>query len=178
MPTTAALMLGIDPGINNASWALITEEGDLVDAGIVYNPYETDGLVEKYKKPVVMAQVLAQKLGGLGKTHKGISHVSFEWLQGHSGRNFYSLCSMSIVNGAVIGSFPKCEFRAFPPNKWKGRIIDKDTVHAEIVADITAKSRARLNEILSPYDVEDQHNIFDAIGVALFGLKELRDGKF
>jgi hypothetical protein len=158
-------VLGIDPGINECSYAVLNDRGELVEAGLIPNPYKKTGRVEKLKKASMMCQALREKLYDL----EDVDIVMIEASTGSSGglKNYNTMCRMALVSGCAYGACDADHIDFVAPQTWKVT-RDKFENHEIYLKSVPEIERGKLDNFLNEVAASKQHNVIDAFCIALW----------
>jgi len=158
-------ILAIDPGIDNASYAILDAHGGLVEAGMIKNTYKTKGKVEKLKKATIMCLELRNKCAILPPVDLTIIEASTASADGM--KNYNTMCRMGLVSGAAFGACDTKYVEFVPPQTWK-KVRDKAEKHALYLEEVSAAEKKKLAGFLKGTLKSKQHNILDAYCMALW----------
>jgi hypothetical protein len=161
-------VIGIDPGIDDASYAII-DNGSLIEAGIIRNSYKPKGKIEKLLKANVMALDLRNKL--LELEHVDYAIVEASASSSHGLRNFNTMCRMAMVSGAALGAVNADFIEFVPPPTWKEK-KDKLDNHAVMLAKVSQHERNKLQKFAEKTIASKRHNVIDAYLIALWGYNQ------
>jgi hypothetical protein len=161
-------VIGIDPGIDDASYAII-EDGSLIDAGIIRNNYKPKGKVEKLLKAEMMGLMLREFLYTLDNVDIAIIEASAS--SSHGLRNFNTMCRMAMVSGAALGAVKADRIEFVPPPTWKVK-KDKLENHAVMLATVSEHERQKLQAFAEKTIKSKRHNVIDAYLIALWGYNQ------
>lgn len=161
-------VLGIDPGIDDVSYAII-DDGHLVDAGLVRNSYKKKGKVEKLLKATHMALDIRNQLLSLDSVDYAYVEASTASADGL--RNYNTMCRMALVSGAALGSVDAKFIDFVPPQTWKC-VRDKADNQAMVLKSVSKYERDKLNSFLIDLPKSKHHNVIDAYCIALWGYNQ------
>ena len=161
-------VLAIDPGIDNASYAILDDDGGLIEAGLIPNPYKTKGRVEKLKKATMMCLEVRNKLLILPEVDLTVIEASTASADGAN--RFNNFCRMCLVSGAAFGACDTMSVEFVPPQTWK-RKRDKAENHAVYMAEVSDTEKLKLQGFLKGIAKTKQHNVLDAYFIAVWAQK-------
>jgi hypothetical protein len=172
-------ILTIDPGYsfkNGAGYAIIDDETfRLKDCGVI-RPF-APGLVS-----FLAAEEISDKLKKAWEEQVGFSYdpvmLYIEFPRFHNGANINneSLLMLSYMSGIIRRDFkiPINRVCFVRPNEWKGS-QNKDQTEVAVLATLDTWSKKILERELSSLPKSLHHNVFDAIGLALWGLEKFKN---
>lgn len=158
-------VMGIDPGINEASYAILDDDGALIEAGLIKNTYKTNGKVEKLKKAAVMCLEMRNKLIVLPEVDLTVIEASTASADGM--KNYNTMCRMGLVSGCAFGACDSRYVEFVPPQTWK-RTRDKAENHALYMENVSESERKKLQKYLKGIPKTKQHNVLDAYCMAVW----------
>lgn len=161
-------VMGIDPGINEAAYAILDDSGGLIEAGLIPNSYKTKGKVEKLKKATIMCLEVRNKCMVLPPVDLTIIEASTASADGM--KNYNTMCRMGLVSGAAFGACDTKYVEFVPPQTWK-RTKDKAENQALYLEDVSADEKKKLQGFLKGIAKTKQHNVIDAFCIALWAHK-------
>lgn len=160
--------MGIDPGINEASYAILNDAGELIEAGLISNTYKTKNRVEKLKKATVMCLELRNKLAILPGVDLTIIEASTASSDGM--KNYNTMCRMGLVSGTAFGACDSKYVEFVPPQTWK-ITRDKTENHVEYLKTVPKSEKDKLANFLKGVAKTKQHNVLDAYCIALWAYR-------
>ncbi len=158
------IVLGMDPSVNQTSYALVDSHEGLIDAGILCNPYRPVGKIDHLVKATSMCALLAQVLPLL----KGADIAIMEASCGHC-VNIGDFARMALVSGAGLGACYADRLVFVAPPTWK-IVKDKDKNHVLYFEQTSLEDLEKLAVFAEEYPQKIRHNLYDAFCIAAYGL--------
>lgn len=143
--------VAIDPGVHMTAVAYF-ENGKLSDA--VYLPTTA-------MSAVIVTQIYAER----------------PRMRERSPVRKQTIADLSLALGLVVSRFagPQTAIRYIEPTTWKGT-VDKAITGKRITAALSSAERCVLANALEGIEGKLQHNVYDAVGIGLFGLGRVGRG--
>lgn len=165
-------IIGIDPGINECSYCIIDEHKNIVDAALIPNSYNKPGKVNKLEKITDMAIELKKTLQDLGPFDLAAIETTIAFADGF--RNIDTIARLAFASGSALGSLDSTLFVTAMPQQWK--MVSNKEQNAELYLErLSIRQIGQLEILLRQYKLDKQHNILDALGIALWALENYKE---
>lgn len=164
-------ILGIDPGINECAYCIVNEKKDIVAAGMIPNPYKTKGRVDTLAKITEMTLALRATLESLPVVDVTAIEATTAFADGH--RNIDTIGRMALASGCAFGAAKTDALIFVRPQQWKSK-KDKLENQKLFLKELSEKQKAKLDHVLQNIALSKQHNVVDALGIALWALENCR----
>jgi Holliday junction resolvasome RuvABC endonuclease subunit len=160
-------ILGIDPGINECAYCIVNDKREVVGAGLIANPYKTKGRVDTLAKITEMTLALRAVLESLPDVDVTAIEATTAFANGH--RNIDTIARMALASGCAFGAARTESLIFVRPQKWKSKKNKLDN-HEVFMNELGSKQVDKFYKMISDVDVTKQHNVLDALGIALWAL--------
>jgi hypothetical protein len=119
--------------------------------------------------------VLSNKVGAMAQG--GSAYVEIPQVYPRAPEDPNDLINVAYTAGAVCHYllFMGCSVRRVIPHAWKGN-VPKEVSHRRIIEGLTPENRDRVTGMLATYNKTVRHNLLDALGIALYGIRK-REGR-
>lgn len=163
---------GFDPSINDAAWAVVGTDGSVL-CGLIRNPYAQKGPTDNWRKLEVMLHYLQQEIG---KVVKSIPKLDAWVCEGQycqrRGNQEHNVRLGWISSMVYTLGYKKADRLIAIPSKWT-RNKPKELRHPELLEGLAPEEEWKW--IGKPAPTSLLHNIYDAVGLALWGLAEVNE---
>jgi len=152
--------LGIDPGLANTGWALLSG-GDLIDFGCVRT--------KKSKRTVTggVTRRLMEVSSALRPLLRSSSVAVVEWPGGGFGKNARSAVQTNLVAGLVVGLATASGTTLLQPSPrtWRAQLGSKSGADSKLHKNLYKRFSSQLERLL----LGELPHVLDAIGLATYG---------
>ena len=157
-------IIGMDPSVNQTSYVLLDSSEGLIDADILFNPYRPVGKIDALEKVTQMCALLAKVMPMV----EGADIAIMEASCGHC-VNIGDFARMALVSGAGLASCYADRLVFVAPGTWK-KHNNKDKNHEYLFEQASLEELEKLKVFAEKYPKGKRHNLYDAWGIARWGL--------
>lgn len=155
------MIAGIDPGTRETGYVGLDSRGDVIIAGCL--------LAQNMQGMLYELEALSRYFGG-GVVHRvAIERPQLYGIHDRSDPN--KIGQLLIVGGRASAAFPRARLWMPYPATWKGQ-VPKDIHHKRLLRGLSPVSRFRLERDLADVPSSKQHNVLDALGLALWAKEQ------
>ena len=165
---TGDKVIGIDPGVNGIAYAIVDSESNILEAGFVQGDIAN---TELWAPRAISAFSSFQHVASNLPYAK---HVFIEFTYARTGASIPAIATLGYVVGRLYSLYEilayEEEIRLVSPSEWKHSKLTKKEFLEVFRKKLTDKQNEQLEPTLKKHKKLVQHNIIDAVGIALYGL--------
>lgn len=179
----ASKIFAIDPAFSKqgcCGWAILNLDAAIF-GGTINKPFlHRAGILQPFSSESSLGTMneLCKKLTEIWRTDAGYSReptaIVVERAVNYPGSSvsFSSIDKLNILVGMLLKSLSPIQQISPTPNEWKGS-FQKEETEAEIISLLSFYDKAALERDLQGTKAYQRHNLFDAIGLGLYGARVL-----
>lgn len=166
---------GFDPSINDAAWAVVSSNGD-VKCGLIRNPYRSKGATEHWVK---LEQQMATVIPEIKRLKKGFPRLEAWTCEGQyctrRGNQEHNV-RLGWISAGVYALAPVTVPNLYVaiPSTWT-RNVPKEIRTPNLLQELAPEDKWKWVGPKAPASL--MHNIYDAVGLAWWGLQQAEAGE-